>query len=115
MLSQPFLTRLLSICLLAFAVFLGGCGKDKGIDDVTADELYTRAKSAMDASSWDRSIGLYKALGGGWIDASPPQMVPEDLRRSMQQRSDWGALLSDPLPAGTANPPQAPETSPHEQ
>ena len=44
-----------------------------------------------------------------------PQMVPEDVRRSMQQRSDWGALLSDPLPAGTANPPQAPETSPHEQ
>ena len=60
-------------------------------------------------------IGLYKALGGGWIDASLPQMVPEDVRRSMQQRSDWGALLSDPLPAGTANPPQAPETSPHEQ
>ena len=62
MLSQPFLTRFLSICLLALAVFLGGCGKDRGIDDVTADELYTRAKSAMDASSWDRSISLYKAL-----------------------------------------------------
>ncbi len=62
MLSRAFLTRFLSICLLAFAVLLSGCGKDKGVDDVTADELYSRAKSAMDASSWDRSIVLYKAL-----------------------------------------------------
>ena len=62
MLSHPVSTRFFTICLLALAVFLGGCGKDRGVDDVTADELYTRAKSAMDASSWDRSIGLYKAL-----------------------------------------------------
>lgn len=60
-------------------------------------------------------ISLYKALGGGWLDASLQQMVPEDLRRSMQRRSDWGTLLSDPMPAGTANPPTAPGNSQHEQ
>jgi len=60
--SRPGLTRFLTICVLALAVLMSGCSGNKGIDDVTADELYERAKGALDASSWDRSIAMYKAL-----------------------------------------------------
>jgi NodT family efflux transporter outer membrane factor (OMF) lipoprotein len=56
-------------------------------------------------------ISLYKALGGGWLDTPVQQLIPEDLRDSMQQRSDWGALLDTPLP----NKPLSPSgTSQHD-
>jgi len=56
-------TRLLLPALALLALLLGGCNKDRnGIAEATADELYTKAKSSLDASSWDRSIAIYKAL-----------------------------------------------------
>jgi NodT family efflux transporter outer membrane factor (OMF) lipoprotein len=59
-------------------------------------------------------IGLYKALGGGWLDTPVQQLIPEDTRKTMQERSDWGNLLSIPMPAGVSNPPSTSETIPHE-
>ena len=59
-------------------------------------------------------VALYKALGGGWLDTPIGQVVPQDVRNTMQQRSDWGDLLSAPLPPGTSTPYSASETSPHE-
>lgn len=46
----------------------------------------------------DAVIAFYKALGGGWQQASIEQIVPESLRQQMQQRTDWGDLLTTPLP-----------------
>jgi NodT family efflux transporter outer membrane factor (OMF) lipoprotein len=43
-------------------------------------------------------IDLYKSLGGGWLDPTMDQVVPDDLRETMQQRSDWGDLLDTALP-----------------
>ena len=61
--SRPVLTRSFSVLLLAVTVLLSGCSKDRNdVADITADELYEKAKSSLDAGSWDRSIALYKAL-----------------------------------------------------
>ena len=46
----------------------------------------------------DAVIAFYKALGGGWQQATIEQVVPESLREIMQQRTDWGDLLTAPLP-----------------
>jgi len=43
-------------------------------------------------------IGLYKALGGGWVDTPIEEIIPESTRETMKARSDWGDLLSAPLP-----------------
>jgi NodT family efflux transporter outer membrane factor (OMF) lipoprotein len=41
-------------------------------------------------------IGLYKALGGGWLDMPVRQMIPAETRETMRRRTDWGRLLDDP-------------------
>ena len=43
-------------------------------------------------------IALYKSLGGGWIDMSVEQMLPESMRDKMQDRTNWGDLLDEPVP-----------------
>jgi hypothetical protein len=43
-------------------------------------------------------ISLYKALGGGWQVTPVEQLIPEGTRERMQERTDWGDLLSAPLP-----------------
>lgn len=42
-------------------------------------------------------IALYRALGGGWYSAQA--RVDPATRRQMEQRTDWGDLLSEPLPS----------------
>lgn len=46
-------------------------------------------------------ISLYRALGGGWQQATITTLVPEPTRELMAQRTDWGDLLEAPL----NNPP----------
>jgi len=45
-------------------------------------------------------ISLYKALGGGWLVTPIEQLIPEDVRKDMQERTNWGDLLTAPLPSG---------------
>ncbi len=59
-------------------------------------------------------VALYKALGGGWLDMPVQRLIPEALRDTMEQRSDWGDLLESPLPADSLVPPPASETLPDE-
>ncbi|WP_445656487.1 efflux transporter outer membrane subunit [Achromobacter sp. NCFB-sbj8-Ac1-l] len=47
-------------------------------------------------------IALYKALGGGWHSEQP--LLDPATRDQMQQRTDWGDLLSEPLPATAPSP-----------
>ncbi len=49
-------------------------------------------------------ISLYKSLGGGWAETPVEQLVPEAVRSEMQQRSDWGDLLTAPLFIPGKNP-----------
>lgn len=59
-------------------------------------------------------IGLYKAIGGGWLDTPVEQLVPEATRKSMKTRSDWGNLLDAPLPAYPDEFTSGPEAAQHE-
>jgi NodT family efflux transporter outer membrane factor (OMF) lipoprotein len=54
-------------------------------------------------------IALYKAIGGGWQIRVGQPFLSDSTRTEMQQRTDWGDLLSKPLPkkpatVGTAVP-----------
>lgn len=44
-------------------------------------------------------IQLHKALGGGWRSQSLEEMIPESVRSSMRERTNWGELLSKAIPA----------------
>ena len=59
-------------------------------------------------------IGLYKALGGGWQPTPVEQVIAQPVRETMQERSDWGDLLTAPLPADADAPPSTSRTSPHD-
>lgn len=53
-------------------------------------------------------INLYKALGGGWLAAPIEQLVPEDVRSTMQSRTDWGDLLTTSHTPDNQNNPLSP-------
>ena len=44
-------------------------------------------------------ISFYKALGGGWQPATAEDLVPEELRQIMEERTDWDGMLDVPVPA----------------
>ena len=48
-------------------------------------------------------ISLYKALGGGWEMRVGKDFVPPETTKAMQQRTDWGNLLT---PAHVTPPPE---------
>jgi len=43
-------------------------------------------------------IDLYKSMGGGWSEMSNEQLISREVKESMEKRTDWGELLSHPLP-----------------
>jgi hypothetical protein len=54
----------------------------------TQDELVTTKGTAA-----TNLIALYKALGGGWERRTGTSFVPEDTKRQMEDRTNWGDLL----------------------
>jgi NodT family efflux transporter outer membrane factor (OMF) lipoprotein len=59
-------------------------------------------------------IGLYKALGGGWLEMSVQEMIPEAMRRTMEKRTDWDGLLGPSADGHPSDLPTASGTQPHE-
>jgi outer membrane protein, multidrug efflux system len=47
-------------------------------------------------------ISLYKAMGGGWQPGRNRPLLDAQSQQEMQSRSDWGPLLTDPLPTADA-------------
>ena len=43
-------------------------------------------------------VDLYKGLGGGWEATEVQQLIPDDIRQAMKARSEWGDLLTAPIP-----------------
>jgi len=41
-------------------------------------------------------ISLYKGLGGGWNETPVEKIIPDSTRTTMQERTDWGDLLTSP-------------------
>jgi NodT family efflux transporter outer membrane factor (OMF) lipoprotein len=42
-------------------------------------------------------ISLYKALGGGWTEMAVDKLIKNDIRNTMEERSDWEDLLTTPI------------------
>lgn len=55
-------------------------------------------------------ISLYKSMGGGWSEMSNDQLLSTRVKETMQQRTDWGDLLTAPL----SETMTIPEASQHE-
>jgi NodT family efflux transporter outer membrane factor (OMF) lipoprotein len=49
-------------------------------------------------------VSLYQAMGGGWLEMSLDDTIPEAVREQMRDRSNWGDLLDEPLPTGVERP-----------
>ncbi len=49
-------------------------------------------------------VGVYRALGGGWEIRECRDFVPEEIRRIMEKRTNWGGLLTP-----ESGPPPTPE------
>lgn len=61
-------------------------------------------------------VNLYKSMGGGWSEMSIDELISSQVRQSMQQRTDWGDLLSAPILSGSNLPPKTvSEASQNEQ
>lgn len=78
--------------------------------------MYTQTERELvnQGSHVSAVISLYKALGGGWSPVDVNDVIPEEVRDTMRQRSDWGDLLDYPLPDGVSAPPRNPEKVPHD-
>ena len=48
-------------------------------------------------------VSLYKSLGGGWQTQGDSSLISEQSRQQMLQRTDWGDLLEEGIPACSAN------------
>ena len=95
MLSRAPSVRIFSIVLLALAMLFAGCSKDRNrIADATADELYDKAKQALDGSSWDRSIALYKALQTRYPFGRYTEQSMLDIADAYYRRGDVENALS---------------------
>jgi hypothetical protein len=40
-------------------------------------------------------VGLYRALGGGWQLREGNELISDEARDTMQQRTNWGDLLEN--------------------
>jgi NodT family efflux transporter outer membrane factor (OMF) lipoprotein len=59
-------------------------------------------------------VSLYKGLGGGWHFTPTEQLIPAAVRSTMQERSDWGDLLTAPIPDRERGPTSPAGTTQHE-
>lgn len=59
-------------------------------------------------SSIEAVINFYKAMGGGWVVTAVDELIPDATRTAMEERSDWGSLLTAPL--NSPNLPKGSET-----
>jgi hypothetical protein len=62
---------------------------DSQVDLLSAEEALTVTRGQIAASL----IATYKALGGGWEIREGRDIVPEETRREMSERTEWGDLL----------------------
>jgi NodT family efflux transporter outer membrane factor (OMF) lipoprotein len=56
------------------------------------------------ASHISAVVSLYKALGGGWLNMTVDEMVPEEVQEKMKSRTNWDDLLDTPLPEDRERP-----------
>jgi outer membrane protein assembly factor BamD len=84
----------LGLMLFGLAVSLGGCRKDERPAEITADEIYEKAKYSLDAGAWERSIALYKTLQTRYPFGRYTEQSMLDIAYAYYQRGDVESALS---------------------
>lgn len=74
------------------------------IDAQRATAVQAERELLNDSNHISAVISLYKSLGGGWVDMPMADLIRESTRNTMETRTNWGDLLSEPLPDGTTIP-----------
>ncbi len=90
----------------------GYAGFQRVLDAQRAQFAQAERALVNQANQISSIISFYKAIGGGWLELSLEQMIPETERDTMQLRTDWGELMTEPLPAGVDTVPSSTETTP---
>ncbi len=72
----------------------------QGLDDynrvLNAQQFLVQQQDRLTSAQSDRArhlIALYKALGGGWELRQGQAILPENIRKTMTERTDWGDIL----------------------
>lgn len=71
----------------------------------------TEREVINDSNHISAIIDFYKAMGGGWLNATIDEIAPEPMREKMEDRVNWGDLLTAPLPNPTPSPFSPEESS----
>lgn len=69
--------------------------------ELSNEDSYVSAKGNIVLGA----IAIYRALGGGWEIRNNKELIPEEMKATMQQRTNWGKMLS-PTPTKTDTPPK---------
>jgi len=77
----------------------GYSGFQRVLDAQRALAAQTEAELVNQGQHISAVINFYKALGGGWRVTPVDQLLPPETFQTMESRSDWGDLLTVPLPA----------------
>jgi NodT family efflux transporter outer membrane factor (OMF) lipoprotein len=57
-------------------------------------QLYTQTSLVNAQADLPKAlVGLYRALGGGWKIRSDHDFIPENIKREMAKRTNWGSLM----------------------
>lgn len=77
----------------------GYAGFQRVLDAQRALALQTEKELVNQGNHISAVISFYKALGVGWQDSSVTELIPAETQDAMNSRSNWGDLLTSPLPA----------------
>ena len=80
--------------MLGVTLALAGCRKDDRVDEISADEIYDKAKDSLDAGAWDRSIAMYKALQTRYPFGRYTEQSMLDIAYAYYRRGDVENALS---------------------
>lgn len=72
---------------------------DSQRSQVQAQDLLTQTEGSVA----ENLVAVYKALGGGWQIREGKDFVPQETKKEMEERTDWGNLLT---PAKLEVPPK---------
>ena len=86
----------------------------EGITDfttvLTAEQTLLTEQDSLATTLGDISgnlVGVYRAMGGGWQIREGQDFVPDSVKQTMAQRTNWGSLLT---PAAFVPPPEQPKS-----
>ena len=73
---------------------------------LNAEQQQLRVQTSLvnaQGSAPNSLVALYRSLGGGWEIRNGQDIVPEQTKQEMAERTNWGGILKPPRTFSTAN------------